>query len=428
MNLKILVVCENFDNGGLETQIKTYYENLPQNVEMVFAFSKYTEAVLLNNAKIYVGFHFSYADTIKDFCSDVNRLVNIIHKEKIDVVHVHPYYSFFSAVIASQITNTKLFYSFHGISSFNFLKTVTSTALFQYAFECNAIANVFSVSNDGMMCFKNLNYKNVSLLPNAISLNKFPEAKIIENGRWALISRIDSDKISEIKLLIKNKGKYSIKTLDIYGSGTACDELKEFISAEGCEENVKLLGYCNNLYETLNGKYNGVIGIGRVLLESLAMGFPTILIGYNKVSGYVNYEVFTEIKNNNFSNIKLEVENLDFPSSSEVEMIQKEIRNNYNIENIILNYLDDINNKKSNFMQNLKDMYKEIEILNNNDQLSNCSFHKERLIYDLIYKFIGKFTLRAEISNLFANADLSYELYDIITLRMLEMKGMIGNE
>ena len=40
--MKILVVSDNFSKGGLETQINTYYNNLPNNIEFVFAFGKYT--------------------------------------------------------------------------------------------------------------------------------------------------------------------------------------------------------------------------------------------------------------------------------------------------------------------------------------------------------------------------------------------------
>ena len=31
--MKILVVSDNFSKGGLETQINTYYNNLPNNIE-----------------------------------------------------------------------------------------------------------------------------------------------------------------------------------------------------------------------------------------------------------------------------------------------------------------------------------------------------------------------------------------------------------
>ena len=35
--MNILVVSEAFTRGGLETQIKTYYDNLTSNNKMIFA-------------------------------------------------------------------------------------------------------------------------------------------------------------------------------------------------------------------------------------------------------------------------------------------------------------------------------------------------------------------------------------------------------
>lgn len=426
--MKILVVSESFDNGGLETHIKTYYEALPRNVKMIFAFGKYTGKIKLDNAKIYTGFHFSYIDTIKEFCEDVNRLVEIIKKEKIDAMHVHPYYSFFAAYFASQITNTNLFYTFHGISSFNFLKTPISQSIFQYAFESTGVASVLSVSNDGIKCFKNFLYSKSILLPNSINLQKFPIAKVKDNGHWALISRLDSDKVSEIKLLIRNMKKYKIKKLDIFGSGSETENLKNFLLENKLNKVVNFMGYSYNLYQDLNNKYSGVIGIGRVLLETMSMGYPTILIGYNKVTGFVNTEIFNKIKNNNFSNINLNEENYNFPNSREIVQIRDEIRNNYNSEIITVKYLDIIKNNMSIFKQNIKDLYSEIELLNRNEEINICSFHKERMLYNLIYKYIGKYTLDPKTYNIFVNTNLSYELFDIMSMRVLEMKGMIENE
>ena len=426
--MNILVVSEAFDNGGVETQIKTYYESLPRNVKMIFAFGKYTEKIKLDNAKIYTGFNFSYIDTIKEFCEDVNRLVEIIKKEKIDAIHVHPYYSFFAAYFASQITNTNLFYTFHGISSFNFLKTPISQAIFQYSFESLGVASVLSVSNDGINCFKNFPYSRVILLPNPINLRKFPIAQIKDNGHWVLISRLDSDKLTEIKLLIKNMKKYKIKKLDIFGSGSEIENLKSYLLENKLNKDVNFMGYSYNLYQDLNNKYNGVIGIGRVLLETLSMGYPTILIGYNKVTGFVNMDIFNKIKNNNFSNINLNEENYNFPNSKEMVQIRDEIRNNYNSEIITAKYLDIIKNNMSTFKQNIKDLYAEIELLNRNDEINICSFHKERMLYNLIYKYIGKYTLDPKTYNIFVNTNLNYELFDIMSMRVLEMKGMIENE
>ena len=112
--MNILVVSDNFSIGGLETQIKTYYSNLPQNYKMIFCFGNYKEDVDLKNAQIYTDFSFSYADTIEKFCNDVEMLVKIINENKIDVIQVHPYYCFFASLFASQLTGVKLLYTYHG--------------------------------------------------------------------------------------------------------------------------------------------------------------------------------------------------------------------------------------------------------------------------------------------------------------------------
>ena len=428
--MKILVISEKFDNGGLETQIKTYYESLPSDVEMVFAFGIYTEKIKLNNAKIYNNFHFSYTDTIENFCDDVDRLVEIINKENIDVIHVHPYYSFFAAYFASQITKVKIFYSYHGISSYNFLKTPISQAIFQYAFESKGIACILSVSEDGINCFQNLNNTKTVLLHNPIDLKQFPKAQLDNNnsGHWALISRIDKDKIKEIKKIIEEINSFKITKLDIYGNGTEIENLKKFINEKKLNKNIFCRGYSNNIFKTTNNKYCGVIGIGRSALEALAMGYPTILIGYNKVSGFINLDVFNKIKNNNFSNIHLNEENYNFPSLSEINQISLEIRQNYNSEVIIKKYLQIIKSNTSLYKENISNLYLEIKKLSKDISLKKCSFQKERLIYNLIYEYIGKYTLDPKTYNLFVNANLSYELFDILLARIIEMKGKINND
>lgn len=426
--MKILVVSEKFDNGGLETQIKTYYESLHKNVKMIFAFSKYTEKIKLKNAKIYTGFHFSYVDSIKEFCEDVNKLVEIIRKEKIDIVHVHPYYSFFSAYFASQITNTKLFYTYHGLSSFNFLKTHISQVIFQYAFESLGVAAVLSVSNDGLKCFRNLAYERAYLLPNPIDSKRFPIADVKQNGHWALISRLDIDKIAEIKLLISNLKKLRIRKLDIYGSGSEEQQLKKFLIDNKLDNIITLKGYTYDIYNDLNGKYSGVIGIGRSLLEAMYMGYPTILIGYNKLTGFVSKKVFDEIKDNNFSNKDLNEENYKAPSMDEIKQIRDVLREDFNSIKLSKKYLDIINENNSVFRQNIVELYKKIEELSQQRELENCSFHKERLIYNLLYDYIGKYTLSPITYNTFVNANLNYELFDISLIKINEMKGMIKND
>ena len=420
--MKILVVSEFFNNGGLETQIKTYYDNLPAKVEMIFAFSKYTKKIVLDNAKIYSNFHFSYSDTIKDFCEDVENLIKIINEEKVDVIHVHPYYSFFAALFASQLTHTKIVYTYHGASSFNFLNATISSILFYYSLESNCIAKVFSVSSKGIKCLKDLGFENCSLLANPIDLKRFPIATIKDNRRWALISRIDEDKIGEIKQILLKMSDYNIESIDIYGDGGASNELKNFIEKQNLSKKVFIKGYITDIFNTVNNNYTGIIGIGRVAIESIAMGYPTLIIGFNKINGFINDKMFKILKCNNFVNRRLNMENKIFPTKKEQQKMTSKIRKEFDANKIVMDYISELKNCDNNFYKNIENLYHEIKLLSKNDLISNCYFHKERLVYNLLQKYIKNSCLKAETLNLFINANIAYEIYDTLEMRMSESK------
>lgn len=420
--MNILVVSDNFSIGGLETQIKTYYSNLPQNYKMIFCFGNYKEDVDLKNAQIYTDFSFSYADTIEKFCNDVEMLVKIINENKIDVIQVHPYYCFFASLFASQLTGVKLLYTYHGQGSFNFLKTMISGPIFYHAFEKNCVAKLLTVTQNGKNCFERIGYKNIELIPNPIDEKKFPKATVVNNHQWALISRISDDKIEEIKKMILNIEKFGIDSVDIYGDGNKVEELKNFISEEELNSKINYIGYTNNLYQTVNNKYNGIIGIGRVVLESLMMGYPTILIGFGKITGFINKKIYLETKDYNFINNHTNIYNDKFPSTYDRNFLTNNVRKNYSINTIIKKYIMCLNDCDSINLQNLVDMYHEIEKFNKNDDLKDCYFYKERLIYNLVKEYIYKNSISPEINNIIVNTDTTYDLYDVIINKLSKME------
>ena len=107
---------------------------------------------------------------------------------------------------------------------------------------------------------------------------------------------------------------------------------------------------------------------------------------------------------------------------SEIDQIYLDIKNNYSIDVVIKRYLDILKNSESIYMNNLVELYKGICELNRNTDLQKCYFHKERLVYNLVEKYINKFSVKNDISNIFVNANLVYELYDLTTYRMNEEK------
>ena len=83
--MRILIVSENFTNGGLETQILTQYEQMCKHHKFFFAFARYQQNEILPCDLIFDNFNFSVESTIKEFCSDVENLIKIIKENNMSI-------------------------------------------------------------------------------------------------------------------------------------------------------------------------------------------------------------------------------------------------------------------------------------------------------------------------------------------------------
>ena len=296
--MNILILTENYTKGGLETHIATYYNQLKNDNNIFFAIGNYEEYGLLPEAKIETGFHFGFDVTIGDFINDVNRLVELIIGNKIDVIHVHPFYSVYQALFAAQITNTKLVYTYHGPGSLTFTANLFDEIMFEVALE-TTISSVISVSQRGAEGFKRLEPKSIVIIPNAIDDKLYKKTKVIKNKKWAIVSRLDSDKYDAIEELLKNIDNIDIDEIDVWGDGNKKKELENI--SKSLKKKIVFKGFSTNLCEELLNKYNGVIGIGRAAMEGLVMGYPVMLVGNKKNCGVIDDDLYEKTKNHNFT-------------------------------------------------------------------------------------------------------------------------------
>ncbi len=401
--MNLLIVSENFLNGGLETQINTMFQNLKGKITFFFAVKNYDTKWNLPN--IYTNFHFSNYCTINQFCEDVDNLIQIIQENNIDIIHVHPFYSFFPAVFAAKICKIPVVYTYQGISSYNFTCEINDTLLFNLLLDYE-VDKIFCVSSEGDEIFKNIVFdKNkITFLPNSIDLNKFGTAQMSSNKSWALVSRLDDDKISSIKLLLKILNSIDINELHIFGDGTNKNYLQQYISENNLNKKVFLEGHCDNLSQKLSKNFNGIMGIGRVAMEAISMGMPILLIGYNKISGMVDSNIYHYIKYENFTNKNL-------PNIS-LNKLKEQISQIYNgtydktfynyfkeefssntVSNLYYNELEKLNFSS---LLNLQDLYNDIKSINDDDIFYN-SFN----IYTLLKKYFSFYIRQPHQKNLF---------------------------
>ena len=393
--MNILVVTENYLKGGLETRIKTFYDFLKKSNKIVFAVKNLSDTHDLQDATIYTGFHFSWDSSIEEFVSDVERLAEIIESENIDIVSAHPFYSTFPAVIATQLTNTKLYYTVHGRLSLTLAKNLVDGPFQHFAFEYG-FDSIFSVSERYIGYVKNINYEaDIHFIPNYVDEVRYTRNRIIYNGRWALISRIDYDKLEEIIKIVSRIKRLNIKILDIYGAGNALDELKNYIVHHELTAKINILNYSDNLNRDLDGKYTGIIATGRGAIEGILMGYPVILCGYGNINGLIDKKLYERAKSVNFVSSEFAEADYDI-LGRQIEKINAGNVKNYslrdlaikdfgrqNIEKLIPIY-EEIEHKSLSAYVNFFEQIKIIDSQKDNFYFSVDVFN---LLFDMVSKY-----------------------------------------
>lgn len=285
--MNILVVSENFTKGGLETHIHSYYTTLRREHRFIFAFGRFQSELPFEKGDVYTDFNLSGNSSVEDFLRDAERLAELIREHSIDVIHVHPFYSVFPAMMAGQITGVPVAYTHHGPASFTFPVRVNEMILFYY-FCSGMVGRVFSVSKEGKDALeRQMRMSNVIYLSNAVDTALYRRHTVADNRRWAAISRLDVDagKVSALKKLFEAMPSLPIEAVDVYGEGTHRQALEAYVRELGLEDRVRFMGFHSDLYERLDGNYNGIIGTDRAALEGLTMGYPVLELGYGRICG-----------------------------------------------------------------------------------------------------------------------------------------------
>ena len=70
--MNILVICDQFIKGGLETHIATYAAALKRKHKIWLACGHYEPAGIWEGSEIFSDFHFSFYDTMRDLKGGAN--------------------------------------------------------------------------------------------------------------------------------------------------------------------------------------------------------------------------------------------------------------------------------------------------------------------------------------------------------------------
>lgn len=432
--MNILLVSEAFVGGGLETHIHTYYQELRKEHNFTFAFGQFKNRLPIENSIVHTGFHFKWESTVQEFIEDVQRLCDLIKENHIDIIHVHPFFSMYPALIASQLMNVPIAMTYHGIASFSFSNRIIDTAWYYYGMY-ELFGKIFTVSNTGKKALERQFHRNdISFLPNAVDLNQYKQHTVVPNRRWAAISRLDADNGKEEALisLFDMLPELDIDHIDIYGDGARKQALMDYVKAKNLTDKVTFQGFQADLFDRLDNRYNGVIGTDRVAIEGLAMGYPVLEMGYGRVIGIIDTQMLSLLRDTNFdANLMAQVSGSGalnrqlaavYADPGKFNMRQV-MEKDFNIKHIGAAYVQELENTPFLPHANVCEFYRELCQMKDKSE----NFFRGETVFSLMRKNVEYYAVSSDIKILFLLQQTINQV-NYLNWRVDQCAGAIGKK
>jgi len=286
--IRVLEVIRQGDIGGGESHLIDLVNGFESNIEPVvlsFSSGQMIEVLSINNITCHV------IKTKLPFNLLVQkRIIDIIKKEKIDIIHAHGTRAASNMLFASSITKIPLIYTVHGWSFHQdqiYLKR--KARILCEKMICNNSKKVICVSENNRQVGKcEFNLSNCQVIENGINLNVFNyniQSNLHNLFRSssddfviAFIGRITAQKspIDFIEsIALAHKKNNHIKGL-IVGEGDLLEKVKEFIAKNKYNEFIQLENFRNDIPQVLKAIDVFVLpslweGLSIALLEAMAM-------------------------------------------------------------------------------------------------------------------------------------------------------------
>jgi len=310
--MNVLVIGNYFDRDGLTSKVLSEGRQLaPLGVRLVIVvpwnpFARGGAAAKLRA----LGYTFHCALThfrimYFFFPFTVVRLNRIMRREQIDLLHVNHGKTLLLGAILSRLRKVPLVYTIHGVSRRELPRT-GKNLLFR------RVSRVLPVSEESAAFFASrvrFPAERVVVLRNAIDFSHFaPGAANQGDGLdFLYLSRLDQDKraaveaaMGAVALIASDRPQPRLRIL---GDGRQCAAVMKkarAINDRLGREAIVVEGWAEDPAPYMD-KAAAVLGVGRCVLEALAAGRPVLVLGNERIGGWVTASNFAVLQRANFS-------------------------------------------------------------------------------------------------------------------------------
>ena len=296
--MKVLLLIKNFDFGGAENHVCDLANGLYEAGCSVYIGSKGGRQVArLLPGIIHIPIKFSDFRMIHQF----RKIVGIIHREKIDVIHAHQHLPILSGTLASEISRIPLIATVHGRLRHDV----------PYLFEKKCLRRIIAISENSLNGIKNhqvLDEKAI-YIPNGISIHVKPFERQSEKLSFYYISRIDKRHSNLIWQILCEVwpaivSSHPNATFTIVGDGKGLPKLEKMMLSGNYKysSTVRISGFVADVTSSTSDA-SLVLGVGRVALKCLAQATPVFSIKHNRFGGIITTENLARFSYGNFVDI-----------------------------------------------------------------------------------------------------------------------------
>ncbi len=292
--MKILHVIKRLDYGGAENYTCALCNSLAGNGNDVFIMARKGRL----NCRLDDRITFITA-RLRDlfFPYHLFRMVRLIRRHGIEVIHAHQRFPIFIATVAGVITGVKVVATVHGVIHIDLRSVFVKKHL-------SGVICVNMFTHRKALRIKSLVGKTF-FVPNAISVYSEPRDRV--PSQICYISRIDRRHSTLIRMIINEVIPKMISTVPdikfvIAGDGLYLKYVKadaERLNKEMGREVCIAKGYLSNTASLIR-EARIVLGVGRVALDALANATPLLSINFKRMGELVSTENFEFYDLNNY--------------------------------------------------------------------------------------------------------------------------------
>lgn len=296
--MKILLLVKHFDFGGAENHVCELANELVNNGEQVWLFSGKGRQLKRLSQKVV---HLPAKMTDWNMGPLIFRLIFLVRREKIQLIHAHQRLPIWLATAVGLLTGTKVVGTIHGTA----LHDIRSR------FVKRCLGGIIVISENSYSIHrKNPKIQDkVYFLPNSFHI----PAKLQEQApplppfRLYYVSRQDQRHANLLVNIVANVWprflmKHPGSTFHLVGDGCGCHKIANLLKSREEQpwiESIICEGYVDEVAQIL-GQAHMVMGVGRVIGESLSQGIPTLSIKWNHLGPILTRENFEALCYTNF--------------------------------------------------------------------------------------------------------------------------------